>query len=111
MFYRRKSYIVVNEFVEHLNAHFLETNLPNQLKHGARLIGRWMTPKDSATTEVFAIWEYDSVESYEAIEANVRSDTEHLKRIREWYEKFGGREEVFNKYLVDMKNEPLISTL
>ena len=42
MFYRRKSYTVKNDFVEILNRHFLETNFPNQLKHGSRLVGRWM---------------------------------------------------------------------
>ncbi|GEN86231.1 hypothetical protein OSO01_09700 [Oceanobacillus sojae] len=40
MFYRRKYYLVKSEFAEILNAHFKKTNLPNQLKHGSRLIGR-----------------------------------------------------------------------
>ncbi|TKI20624.1 cytoplasmic protein, partial [Bacillus cereus] len=41
MFYRRKYYVVKNEFIEVFNDHFNNTNLPNQLKHGSRLIGRW----------------------------------------------------------------------
>ncbi|WP_307394363.1 NIPSNAP family protein [Bacillus horti] len=110
MFYRRKFYIVKNEFVDILNALFHETNLPNQLKHGARLVGRWMVPHDQANTEIFAIWEYDSHEKYEEIEANVRSDTEHLKRIKDWYEKHGGRDYVMKEYILEMKNEPLIPT-
>lgn len=72
MFYRRKFYIVKNEFVEILNAHFIENNLPTQLKYGARLVGRWMTPYDESSTEIFAIWEYDSYEKYIQIETNVR---------------------------------------
>ena len=35
MFYRRKYYIVKNEFVEIFNEHFNNTNLPNQLKYGS----------------------------------------------------------------------------
>ena len=42
MFYRRKYYVVNNDFVEVFNKHFVENNLPNQLKHGAKLVGRWM---------------------------------------------------------------------
>ena len=53
MFYRRKFYVVTNDFVEEFNNHFNKTNLPNQLSHGSRLIGRWMTPNDDDTTEVF----------------------------------------------------------
>ncbi len=46
MFYRRKSYIVKSDFVEVFNKHFNETNLPNQLKRGAKLVGRWMHQND-----------------------------------------------------------------
>ena len=59
MFYRRKSYIIKNKFVEKFNEHFNNTNLPNQLKHGTRLIGRWMSDNKDNTTEIFAIWEYE----------------------------------------------------
>ncbi|MFD0713206.1 cytoplasmic protein [Paenibacillus sp. GCM10027626] len=111
MFYRRKFYIVKNEFVDIFNRHFNETNLPNQIKHGARLVGRWMTPHDDSTTEIFAVWEYDCYEKYEEIEANVRSDSEHLKRINKWYEENGGRDHVYKEYLEEVKNEQLISTL
>ncbi|RED59174.1 NIPSNAP family protein [Cohnella lupini] len=111
MFYRRKYYIVNNEFVDTFNKHFRETNLPNQLKHGARLIGRWMSPYTETTTEVFAIWEYDSHEKYEEVERNVRSDSEHLKIINDWYERNGGRERLFKECIVQVKNEELISTV
>lgn len=111
MFYRRKLYIVKNEFVDIFNAHFNENNLPTQLKYGARLIGRWMLPKDEATTEIFAIWEYDSYEKYKEIETKVRNDNEHVAKVKEWYDKHGGRDFVIKNYLLDVKNEELITTL
>jgi hypothetical protein len=55
MFYRRKYYVVKNEFIEVFNDHFNNTNLPNQLKHGSRLIGRWMKDNKNGTYEVFSI--------------------------------------------------------
>ncbi|WP_079504387.1 NIPSNAP family protein [Mesobacillus jeotgali] len=111
MFYRRKFYIVKNDFIEPFNKLFNEINMPNQLKHGARLIGRWMVPKDEETTEVFAIWEYDSYEAYLEIEKGVRSDTEHLKRIQTWYESHGGKENVKKENFLEVRNEQLISTV
>lgn len=111
MFYRRKLYIVNNDFVEILNKHFIETNLPNQLRNGARLVGRWMVPSSETTTEIFAIWEYDSYEKYEEIERNIRSNSEHLKKINDWYERHGGRERIYKECVIQVKNEELISTL
>lgn len=111
MFYRRKSYIVQSSFVDIFNDHFNKTNLLNQLKHGARLIGRWMKPNDNDTTEIFAIWEHDSYKDYEHVEASVRSDEPHKQRIRDWYEKLGGREHVFKEYILEVRNEAIESTV
>lgn len=111
MFYRRKFYIVKNEFIDTFNRLFNEINLPNQLKHGSRLTGRWMLPHDETTTEVFAIWEYDSYEDYVNIENNVRSDSEHVKRIQKWYEEHGGRDYVHKEYFVEVRNEKLTTTI
>ena len=111
MFYRRKSYIVKAEFVEAFNQHFNQTNLPNQLKHGSRLVGRWMKENQDGTYEVFAIWAYDSYEQYEKIETRIRNDVEHIKRIQNWYDTYGGRDQVFQKYILEMKNEALESTV
>jgi hypothetical protein len=111
MFYRRKFYIVNNDFVDIFNKHFIETNLPNQLKNGARLVGRWMVPNSETTTEIFAIWEYDSYEKYEEIERNVRSSSEHRKKINDWYERNGGRERVYKECIFQVKNEELITTV
>ncbi|WLD94506.1 NIPSNAP family protein [Alkalihalobacillus sp. AL-G] len=111
MFYRRKFYIVKNEFVEVFNAHFNNTNLPNQLKHGARFVGRWMKEIDDRTTEIFAIWEYDSYGDYKEIEANVRSDEAHVKRVQDWYKQHGGKQHVFSEYISEVRNEEIKSTV
>ncbi|MBS8266201.1 cytoplasmic protein [Mesobacillus boroniphilus] len=111
MFYRRKFYIIKNDFVEPFNRLFTEINMPNQLKHGSRLIGRWMLPHNETTTEIFAIWEYDSYEDYVSIENHVRSDKEHLIRIQNWYEEHGGKEFVQKQYFVAAINEKLYSTI
>ncbi|MBM7578752.1 NIPSNAP family protein [Jeotgalibacillus terrae] len=111
MFYRRKHYIVKNSFIETFNDHFNQTNLPNQLKHGTRLIGRWMRDQKDGTTEVFAIWEYDSYEDYVEIETRIKGDREHVARIQEWYKKQGGRDRVFSEYILEVKNEALEDTV
>ena len=111
VFYRRKFYIVRNDFVDIFNAHFYETNLPHQIKHGARLVGRWMVPRDQSTTEIFAIWEYDSYERYKEIETIVREDSEHRERINRWYKENGGREYVYKNYILEVRNEQIFSTL
>lgn len=111
MFYRRKFYTVKSDFVEVFNTHFNHTNLPSQLKYGSRLIGRWMKENKNHTVEIFAIWEYDSYEDYVEIENNVRSDEAHVKRVRDWYEKYGGREFVYKEYILEVRNEQLESTL
>ncbi|MEK4578828.1 MULTISPECIES: NIPSNAP family protein [Bacillus] len=111
MFYRRKYYVVKNEFIEIFNDHFNDTNLPNQIKYGSRLIGRWMKDNNDGTTEVFAIWEYDSYEQYKEIESKIRSDKIHVKRIHDWYEKHGGKEYVLQEYILKLKNEELVCTV
>ncbi|MFE6138369.1 NIPSNAP family protein [Bacillus sp. NPDC057893] len=111
MFYRRKYYIVKNEFVEIFNNHFNDTNLPNQLKYGSRLIGRWMKDNNDGTTEIFTIWEYDSYEDYVEIETKIRNDKMHGKKIYDWYERNGGKEYVLQEYILEMRNEELICTV
>jgi hypothetical protein len=111
MFYRRKFYTVKSDFVEEFNAHFNNTNFPNQLKHGARLVGRWMKDNEDGTFEIFAIWEYDSYEEYLEIESNVRNDKAHVQRVKDWYEKNGGRDHVLKKYILEVRNEALESTV
>lgn len=111
VFYRRKSYIVKKEFVTVFNELFHEINLPNQLKNGSRLVGRWMLDADDDAMEIFAIWEYDCYEDYARIESSIRNDYEHVNRVLGWYNRHGGKEFVQNSFFVEAKNEAIISTL
>ncbi|MBB4825566.1 hypothetical protein HNO89_002802 [Sporosarcina luteola] len=111
MFYRKKQYLVKNELVDVLNDHFTKTNLPNQLKHGTRLIGGWMKADKNGTIEIFAIWEYDSYEDYVRIETNIRADQAHVARIQKWYEQLGGREHVLKEFILEVNDEALESTV
>jgi hypothetical protein len=55
---------------------FFRTHLlPVQLRHGARLVGRWQTEDD----RVVAVWEYDDRAAYERIEAAVRADEDSAR--------------------------------
>ncbi|WP_374055727.1 NIPSNAP family protein [Rossellomorea sp. FM04394] len=111
MFYRRKFYTVKKEFVDIFNDLFNNINLPNQLKHGSRLIGRWMKDNEDGTVEIFAIWEYASYEDYVEIENTIRSDEAHVNRIKNWYEKNGGRDYVYKEFILEMRNEAMESTV
>jgi NIPSNAP len=53
--------------------------LPVQLRHGARLIGRWETEDG----RVVAVWEYDDRPAYERIESAVRRDPDS-RRARQY---------------------------
>jgi hypothetical protein len=70
-----------------------------------------MVPSNESTTEIFAIWEYDSYEKYKEIETIVRGDIEHRNRINKWYEENGGREYVYRQCILEVKNEQISSTL
>jgi 8-oxo-dGTP diphosphatase len=74
MIYRRRTYRVLPEQVDVFTEFFHECLLPNQMKHGARLVGRWVS---EARDEVVAIWEYESREEFEQIQERVRADELH----------------------------------
>lgn len=76
MIYRRKSYRIDPKDYERFNQFFHECLYPNQMKHGAKLVGRWGTKERD---EITAIWEYASMEAYEEIERAVRADDMHIK--------------------------------
>jgi hypothetical protein len=65
MIYRRKTYKIDPEQFERFNRFFHEYFYPNQMKHGATLVGRWVTKEKD---EITAIWEYESIEAYQNIE-------------------------------------------
>ncbi len=75
MFYRMRIYESVRENLPLFHDFFLTHLLPVQLRHGARLIGRWETDDG----RVVAVWEYDDRAAYERIETAVRSDPESRK--------------------------------
>ena len=74
MIYRRRTYQVRPDQVAPFTAFFQEYLLPNQTKHGARLVGRWV---NADQTEIVALWEYHSLEAYQAIQAAVAADDLH----------------------------------
>jgi len=49
--------------------------LPVQVRHGARLVGRWETDD----LEVIAVWEYDDLAAYERVDAAVRADPDSVR--------------------------------
>ena len=74
MIYRMRIYKAVKENLPQFHRFFRERLLPVQLRHGARLVGRWETQDG----RVVAIWEYDSVETYEKIQQAVRHDPDSI---------------------------------
>jgi hypothetical protein len=70
MIYRMRIYRAVPEQLEPFHAFFRDHLLPVQLRHGARLVGRWQTDDG----RVVAIWEYDSAEACARIMAAVARD-------------------------------------
>ena len=80
MIYRMRTYQVVSENLDRFNDFFVEHLLPTQLRHGARLVGRWSTEDG----RVVAIWEYDNRAEYERIQKAVTADPEtaHAQQVR-----------------------------
>jgi hypothetical protein len=70
MLYRMRVYHAVPASLPAFHRFFRERLLPVQLRHGARLVGRWETEDG----RVVAVWEYDNRQSCERIEAAVRAD-------------------------------------
>jgi len=68
--YRIRRYAAVAERIAAFHEFFNGYLLPIQLRHGARLVGRWETDAH----EVIAVWEYDDLAAYERIDAAVRAD-------------------------------------
>ncbi len=87
-------YKAVGENLPAFHRFFRERLLPVQLRHGARLVGRWQTQDG----RVVAVWEDDDMAAYERIEQAVRGDPdsaaaqEHRKTMGPF---FTEREEVF----------------
>lgn len=94
MIYRMRIYHAEPNGVAAFNEFFNTLLLPVQLRHGARLVGRWQTED----LRIVAVWEYDSRQAYEEISARVRSDPDFAlaqARRRSLPRFFSRREEVF----------------
>ncbi|RPF53400.1 NUDIX hydrolase [Aquisalibacillus elongatus] len=74
MFFRRKTYQISSDQIETFNNFFHHYLLPNQLAHGAKLVGRWVNEEKS---EIMAMWEYESKEHYEKIEQKIKQTELH----------------------------------
>lgn len=70
MIYRTRIYETVRNNLPLFHEFFKTHLLPVQLRHGARLIGRW----EVEDGRVMAVWEYDDKEACDRIEAAVRAD-------------------------------------
>lgn len=110
MYYRRKSYKIKLTFLDEFNRLFTDINLPNQVKHGATLVGRWSAKLDSDIAEVFAIWEYDSEEEYQRIANSIRNDKEHQARLNVWFEERGGKSQLLEKYIFEVAEQEIVKT-
>lgn len=109
MIYRRKTYIVANSIVDEFNSLFNDVLLPSQLKYGARLIGRWQTTLNEDTSEIFAMWEYDSLEQYDEIENKIKSDEEHISTVQKRFDSIGRNR--LKEALQDIKQEFFTTTV
>ncbi|WP_246017656.1 NIPSNAP family protein [Mesobacillus subterraneus] len=74
MIYRIKTYKIKPERLEDFNFFFHSYLYPNQMKHGAKLVGRWAS---ESKEEVLAMWEYRSMDDYEQIEKHIRNSELH----------------------------------
>ncbi len=75
MIYRVRRYAAVPERLAAFHDFFNGYLLPVQVRHGARLVGRWETDGG----EVIAVWEYDDKAAYERIDAAVRADPDSAR--------------------------------
>jgi hypothetical protein len=78
MIYRMRIYRTRPDAAAVFHEFFRTWLLPVQLRHGARLIGRWETEDD----RVVAVWEYDDRAAYERIQSAVSQDPDS-RRARE----------------------------
>ena len=76
MLYRRKTYKIEPSMYETFTRFFHTYLLPNQLTHGAQLVGRWVNEEQ---TEIMALWSYDNRAHYELVDAGIRASEMHIE--------------------------------
>lgn len=74
MLFRRKMYTIKPEMLETFNHFFHTYLLPNQLTHGATLIGRWV---NTDKTEIMAMWGYRDMADFERVDQAIRASELH----------------------------------
>ncbi|WP_175989170.1 NIPSNAP family protein [Bacillus sp. Marseille-Q1617] len=74
MVYRIRTYRIKPERFELFTEFFHHYLLPNQLKFGSKLVGRWV---NSDKTSIMAIWEYEDHEHYKKIEGKIKQTKLH----------------------------------
>ncbi|MGL6337922.1 MAG: NIPSNAP family protein [Waterburya sp.] len=78
MIFRLRQYKVVPGKTEVFNSFFQDKLLPVQKRYGACLVGRWQTEDGN---HIAALWVYDSIEQYRAIQAKVRIDSDLIAAL------------------------------
>ncbi len=76
MVYRTRTYEIIPSVLPKFNHLFHEYLLPNQRRHGAELIGRWV---NAECTKITAIWKYESIEHFKQIEESIKKTSLHQK--------------------------------
>lgn len=99
MIYRRKTYKIKPEKLDDFNTFFHTYLYPNQMKYGAKLVGRWV---NEMKDEIVAIWEYKSIEEYEQIESKIRKS--------ELHEKANEKRKELGELFIECKQDFLTST-
>ncbi|MDX1806191.1 MAG: NUDIX domain-containing protein [Paenisporosarcina sp.] len=74
MLFRRKTYTIKPEMYEAFTHFFHTYLLPNQLTHGASLVGRWV---NESKTEIMAMWAYQDLADYARVDAAIRDSELH----------------------------------
>jgi hypothetical protein len=78
MIFRLRQYQVSPGKTEVFNNFFQERLFPVQKRYGACLIGRWQTEDGN---HIAALWVYDSMDQYQAIQAKVRVDQDLIAAL------------------------------
>ncbi len=76
MLYCRKTYTIEPAMYEMFTHYFHAYLLPNQLTHGAQLVGRWVNEEQ---TEIMAMWSYDNRAHYETVDIGIQASEMHAE--------------------------------
>ncbi|MCA1053687.1 NIPSNAP family protein [Rossellomorea aquimaris] len=74
MVYRVRTYRINPQQLERFTTYFHEYLLPNQIRFGSRLIGRWV---NESKTSITAIWLYENKNQYHEIENKIKRTNLH----------------------------------